>query len=244
MTSYGAGLPPLDAAASFVRYSLGRLAAVVGQLDVDAVGRLDVLLELVDEDRVRGVRPVADDDRALLLDRGLDVGVGHVLVEDRDVLRPGRGAGGGRRAAARRGARPAAGRRSGAGAAAARGRHDQHGDEEPAEPARRHPPRSMVHHDESSSWAGQRGRPLLGPRAERCRDPVADAVDDRRRSRAGRRRSCTAGPRGGHTRRAAASPSRSPPSRSPSPRAGCRPRRDGASRSTRSGSFSWRTDPR
>ncbi len=63
-----------------------RLAADVVQLDVDAVGVLDVRLELVDQLVVGRVRPVADGQAALGSDGRRDLLVGHVLVDDRDVL--------------------------------------------------------------------------------------------------------------------------------------------------------------
>ena len=75
-----------------------RLAADVVQLDVDAVGVLDVRLELVDELIVGGVGPVADGQAAFGSDGRRDLLVGHVLVDDRDVLGAGRGGAAGRRA--------------------------------------------------------------------------------------------------------------------------------------------------
>ena len=80
------------------------LRSVVGEHDVGAIGGLDVLLELVDQGGVGRVGPVADDEPGLLGDLRLDLRVGHVLVEDRDVLRAGRRSAA-RGTAARRGCR-------------------------------------------------------------------------------------------------------------------------------------------
>ena len=211
-----------------------RLAAVVGQLDVGAVGRLDVLLELVDEDRrsrstssCRRRRAPSFAISALISSSVMS------LFTIATCFVAGRGAGGGR--ALRR--RPAAARRGAVPPPA-------DGDALPLHAPRRRARRRRARRSATASLASQSMvhqmnpplgpacRPLLVPRAERGLDPVADAARRSRRSPAGRRRSCTAGPRGGRTRPGAASPSRRPPSRSPSPRAGCPRRRDGASRRT------------
>src|SRR6185503_7957204 len=124
----------------------------VVELDVGAVRVLHVLLELVDDLVRRRVRPVADGERSLGRNRSLDLVVGHVLVDDRDVLRAGcRAAGGGTAGGAAYGAR---GRRACA-ASGARGRGAssartcacdyEDGTGERADGPQPAPPQSIVH---------------------------------------------------------------------------------------------------